>query len=137
MTSRKSHAWRVVAGLSFVSSVIYGATICTLGLFLTPIIHAFDSTSVQASRAATSFILAMTLVTPALGWLIERVGARSVMTIGAIITAAGYVLAARSETIDLYIVAMALAGAGVGASTYVPSTFVISSWIEEKRGLAM
>lgn len=137
MTHSNTRGWQATAGLAVVSALILGLTLCTMGMFLGPVMSAFDSTNAKVSQATTCFLLAMTLATPLLGLLINRIGARSVMTAGAVMVAAGYWMAAGSDTADDFIVAMAIAGAGVGASTYVPSTIVIASWVEEKRGLAM
>lgn len=137
MTDSDNRGWQATAGVAVVSALILGTTLCTMGMFLAPVMEAFDSSNAKASQATTAFLLAMTLTTPLLGMLIDRIGARIVMTGGAILVSIGYWMAAGSDSADAFIAAMAVAGAGVGSSTYVPSTIVIASWIEHRRGLAM
>lgn len=137
MTVSDTRGWQVTIGLAVASALLLGMTLCTMGLFLEPVMAAFASSNAKISQATTAFLLAMTLTTPILGVLIERIGARIVMTTGAAAVCVGYWLAARSDSANAFITGMAVAGAGVGASTYVPSTIVIASWIEHRRGLAM
>jgi len=132
-----AQAWTVVVSLAVVSAVSWGTTLCTMGMFLSPVRETFGASNAEVARSSTFFILAMTLITPGLGWIIHRTGVRPVTIAGILATAVGYAWASMSPSIDTFVGAFVLAGAGVGASTYVPSTLVISSWIEEKRGLAM
>jgi len=135
--SAESRGWLIVAGLSTVSGVILGTTMCGIGIFLIPVAKAFGCTYGQASRAATAFLVAMTVTMPIVGWLLDRLQERIVMMAGVAVTVLGYYFAAESSTIQSFTMALALSGAGVAASTYVSGTIVISRWIDKHRGLAM
>ncbi|MCO5397335.1 MFS transporter [Ralstonia sp. 21MJYT02-11] len=102
-----------------------------------PITQAFQCSNEQAARVATVFLITMTLAMPAAGWLLDRIAPCPVMTAGAVLTVIGYFVAARSLDIDVFTVAMGIAGIGVGASTYVPAITLASHWIAPHRqGLA-
>jgi MFS family permease len=126
----------MVWGLSVISGVIFGTTICALGIFIVPVMQTFECTSEQAARAATFFILAMFVAAPGVGWLLDRVSARAVIIPGILVMAGGYLGAAASRNIHGFTVAMAVGGAGVGACTYVPASVVIANWFDQKRGRA-
>ncbi|MCM2318999.1 MAG: MFS transporter [Pseudomonas sp.] len=129
--------WLLVAGLAVVLCVIFGTTISALGLFTLPITADLHCSHEQAARFATAFMLSMTLSMPLAGWLLDRLAPRPVMTAGSVLTALGYLLAAGSPDIDRLTLALALAGIGVGASTYVPAMTLASRWMAPARqGLA-
>lgn len=129
--------WLLVAGLAVVLCVIFGTTISALGLFTLPITADLQCSHEQAARMATAFMLSMTLSMPLAGWLLDRLAPRPVMTAGSVLAALGYLLAAGSPDIDRLTLALALAGIGVGASTYVPAMTLASRWMAPARqGLA-
>ena len=71
-------AWTIVVGLAAACSVILGTTLCSLGVLLLPVIEGLGGTTAQASRAATFFVVAMTVAMPVAGWLLDRMAARGV-----------------------------------------------------------
>jgi predicted MFS family arabinose efflux permease len=129
--------WVLVLGLALVLCLLFGTTLNALSLFTLPITKDLYCTSEQAARLATAFIFCMTLAMPLAGWLLDRIAPRPVMATGAALAALGYLLAALSPNIHWLSLALALAGAGVGASTYVPAIALASRWIApERQGLA-
>ena len=129
--------WIMVLGLAVVLCVIFGTTISALGLFTLPISAELQCSHEQAARLATAFMLSMTLAMPLAGCLLDRLAPRPVMTAGSVLTALGYLLAAGSPDIDRLTLALALAGIGVGAATYVPAMTLASHWMApSRRGLA-
>ena len=114
-----------------------GTTIGSLGIFVEPIRQDFGWAGEQFGRALAAFVLAMAAILPAAGLLTDRIGARVVMACGAVLVATSYVLVSRSQTLTALVAGFAAAGAGLGASTYLPCTVVISEWISERRGLAL
>ncbi|WP_152228073.1 MFS transporter [Pseudomonas sp. SCB32] len=130
-------AWRVVLGLTLVLCVGFGTTLNSLGVFMLPISATFGCSNAQAGFLATAFIFSMTLATPVVGWLLDRIAPRAVMVSGAALTALANLLGAHSADIGQLTLAMALSGAGIGASTYVPAIILASRWITPRRqGLA-
>ena len=124
MSGAPPRGWGVVAGLSAALCVLFGVTMNSFGVLLLPIGESFGSTSEEASRGVMAFVLAMNLAMPAAGWLLDRVPPRAVMLVGAALTALGCGLAAQSPSLGALVVALALAGVGIGASTYVPAVVV-------------
>jgi predicted MFS family arabinose efflux permease len=129
--------WGIVIGLAVVLCISFGTTLNVLSIFTPPIQQALHCSNEEAARVATVFLLTMTLAMPAAGWLLDRMAPRPVMTGGAVLTALGYLAAAQSADITQLTAALGVAGAGVGASTYVPAITLASRWIAPGRqGLA-
>lgn len=114
-----------------------GTTIGSLGAFVEPIRQDFGWTGEQMGSALTAFVLAMAAILPMAGLLVDRIGARVVMTCGTVLIATSYGLASRSQTLTALVAGFAATGAGLGAATYVPCTVVISEWVPDRRGLAL
>lgn len=131
------HGWAIVLGLAVVLCISFGTTLNSISVFTLPITSAFQCSNEQASRVATAFMFTMTLAMPLAGWLLDRISPRPVMTVGALITALGYLLASRSADIDQLTLAIAVSGIGVGTSTYVPAITIATRWIAfDRQGLA-
>ncbi len=91
----------------------------------------------QAGGAASAFLLAMSIANLPVGWAIDRTGARPVLSVGIILTAGGCFAAAAAQERAGLTAAMAVIGAGVGASTIVPGIAIITRLHESRRGLAL
>ncbi len=132
-----ARGWWIVAGLSLWSAVAMGTTIGSLGVFVEPMRQEFGWSGEQIARALTAFVLAMSLVMPIVGLAIDRLGARIVMACGVVLISVSYLLAGRSQSLWMLVGSFAAAGAGLGASTYLPCTVVASEWFLDRRGLAV
>ena len=137
MTREGRHGWLIVAGLATVCFVVCGTTLSTISIFIDPLTTEFALTAQQASSVATTFILGLQLAGVLVGWSLNRLGARSVMSIAAILAAAGYVWAGASTSLTGLMLAFGLSGIGVGASTLMPSMVVVANWIIAKRAIAI
>ena len=126
-------AWRVVIGMAVTVCILFGTTISAFGVFTPHITTTFQSSNEQTANIATAFIFSMTLAMPLAGWLLDRVGPRLVMTLGTLLMGSGYLFASVSQDINSLILALALSGLGVGASTYIPATALVMRWVELKR----
>lgn len=136
-SSHTRQAWILVVGLGVVMAISFGISFNAFSIFTLPIVDAFGASLEQAARIATVFMITMTLTMPAAGWLLDHAPPRPVMTLGAVVTALAYVLAAHSDSLTLFTAAIGLAGVGVGASTYVPAFTLVTRWMSPRRqGLA-
>lgn len=127
----------MVAVVGLVWFMVMGTVFASLGLFVLPVSKTFHGTVKDVGFAASAFVLAMTILEPILGGLVDRFGAHRVMAVGVVFVAASCLVAASSSSIVGFSWAMAFAGAGTGAATYLPGTVVITSWFEDRRGAAM
>lgn len=136
--NRERRAWIIVAGLSVVALVTLGASMPTIGMFLDPLSAEFEWTGAQTSRIATAFMMSFQVTAPLVGWLLERFRVKAVMAAGVVLVGLGYVAASMATDLLQLTVAMAIAGFGVAASTYIPSSVLVARWIRpERRALAI
>lgn len=87
--------------------------------------------------AFTFYTIVYGLTSPVAGRMIEKYGAKTIITTGAILTAVGLVLLSFiNSMIDLYIGYM-LVGIGTTCTGPVCSSFVVSQWFQLRRGTAI
>jgi len=132
-------AWRIVLGSALgvgvsCSSVVF----LSFGVFLKPLVAEFGWDRAQVSMAMTFATLITAAATPALGGLVDRFGPRRVLfpSIFAYALLLACLGAVGGELWHFYLLFGAIALAGVGSSS-VTYTRVITSWFDERRGLAL
>src|SRR5215472_6672786 len=92
MTQRDRQGWLIIASVVLVNFIVMGPSIGTIGIFFTPLIKEFGWSRQQVSWMATAFLLAMGVVHPAVGWLLDQVPARIPMSVGAVLARVSYLI---------------------------------------------
>jgi len=133
------HGWWVVLVAGIGLSLSYGPIIVTtFGVFLKPLSQEFGWSRAEVSLAFSLSILAMTGVGPLMGRVVDRLGARGVIVLSALIFGLGvisfdFLSASLWHFYAIYLVT-GVAGSG---TTPVPYSQVIARWFDKKRGLAL
>ena len=111
------YGWRIVIATSCNLFVCSG-----IGFFTFPVFLKFIEADLQVGRDSLSYAgalaaLAAGFATPAIGYALDRYGARAVMIPGAVLLSASYLLLSRSDSI-LHLYALFLTiGIGMAATT--------------------
>jgi MFS family permease len=128
----------------WVLVALFGTLFCTLGsvvntipIFITPLMKHYGWTHTQASAVPMAYSLTMGLGAPLVGWALDRIEARVVMTVGALVLASGLFLAGAANSFPPIFIAHLLIGAGGAASTIVPGSLVAANWFGDRRGFAI
>jgi MFS family permease len=129
--------WVVLACLTANSFVVGGLCAVAIGLLISPLMSEFGWPNGRTSGIATAFNLTSYLAAPVVGIALDKLGARSVMSFGALATAAGFLLVSRCHSWHTMLGAFVLAGIGFCATFYVPSAVVVANWMGSRRSLAM
>lgn len=79
----------------------------------------------------------MALLSPMQGWLLQRLGPRTVIQSGLVILAIGFVLLSRFETQAGFYTAFLVMALGVGMSGFLSLTSTIVNWFERRRSSAL
>src|ERR1700681_1870785 len=105
-------------------------------LFTEPLTRALGATLPQVQIAFSLLIVVQTFLSPPQGWLVERFGPRLLLSAGAILTGASWVLAAAASSLPaLYATYGILGGIGTGI-IYIGVVGHMVRWFPDKRGLA-
>jgi MFS family permease len=136
MSKQDERGWVVVGALFATLFLIWGP-INAGGVFFIPVTSHFRWSRGFFSLLVGMAPLAAGLSSPAVGWLMDRIGARQMMIAGASTVALGYMALSRANSAAEFLVVFVLLGVGVTASTIIPSALVITNWFQENRGLAL
>lgn len=136
-SGRFYYGWYILA-VSFLMLFIGMTVRQSFGLFFKPILEEF-----QMSRAALSLPISLSLILygasqPIGGLLIRHYGARSVIVAGTVLTAfATLGMAQINSYWGIYFFYGFLLGAGGIGNSFTAVTPLLSSWFQERRGLAL
>jgi MFS family permease len=109
------------------------------GVFLKPITAELGVGRAMFSSALTMHAALAALSCPAIGWLVDRWGARRIMIPGLLIYAlatASYALIQASPFAITFLI-FAVTGIVGGVGTPIPYATVITQWFDRQRGLAL
>jgi MFS family permease len=127
----------IIAACFFVLFICWGMVLNTFPIFLKPI--AEDMNWGRGALALSLLVGAIgtAVSAPIVGLLVDRIGARSVMAVGALIIGLGVMAASRVALLWQLYAAFAVMGVGLMGSTVIPCSLVISNWFVSRRGTAM
>jgi OFA family oxalate/formate antiporter-like MFS transporter len=119
-----------LVGMMAIANLQYAWTLFTL-----PLTHGLGATLAAVQVAFTLFVLAETWLMPFEGYLVDRLGARLVVTIAAILVGTSWVSAGLTRSLPGLYVAYALGGIGAGA-VYGACIGTVLRWFPDRRGFA-
>jgi MFS family permease len=137
VTQQERQGWIIVAVLFVTLLLIFSSSFHTSGVFVTPLLKYFGWSRAKVSGLPAVLSLSAGLSAPLIGWLLDRVETRVVMTAGALVAAASFVIASRSNSYPPIFAAYLVLGVGVSAATVLPASLVIANWFGARRGVAM
>ncbi|NUA45397.1 hypothetical protein HAT93_03128 [Dickeya solani] len=109
---------RVTVCIGMTQLINWGAAFYLPGVFCAAIAADRGWSPTLAFSGATLALVVMGCLSPYAGWLLDRVGGRRVMTLGAASSAAGCLLMAASTGMADYFIAWVMLGVGMRLSLY-------------------
>lgn len=109
----------------------------TVPVFLPVLVKQFGWSRARVSMLPSVLAASAGLGYVIVGWLLDRVAARYVMVVGALIAGLALIGASRAASFTPMMVAYTLLGLGISGATLIPASFVVANWFEARRGLAM
>lgn len=137
MTKQDRTAWMLAGALFLALFFIWGVAYDCFPILLPSVLRQFHLSKEQIGNVPAAQALAALVVGPLVGWLLDRIPAQIVMSVGAVLTAIGIVMMARAGSFHGVLVGSVVTGVGLSASTILPATMVISNWFGERRGTAL
>src|SRR5262245_49305811 len=133
------YGWWIVLTAAIGLSMGYGPIVTfTFGVFFKPLSQEFGWTRAQVSLAFSLSLLFISVVSPFVGRLVDRFGARKVIVPSVLLFGLGLISFSLLSTHLWHLYAIYLALGIVGGGTApVPYSNVISHWFDKRRGLAL
>ena len=128
--------WIVIAG-----SISQGYTSGTFwqgfGAFFDPIIEQFGWSRAVTSAAVSIQRTESGMISPFVGWFIDRFGPRRVMLAGIIATGLGFIMLSRINSLWQFYLAFTVITIGLSFGTFLVITTTVANWFISKRTRAM
>jgi len=129
--------WFVVSGAFLILSMSYGTRYC-FGVFVKPMFAEYHWSFSVISMGASINLIMYSIGGILSGWLLDRMAPKWIMSVGALITAAGFVLTSFIHTpLQLYLSYGVLCGLGASGIGVVVSSSSVGKWFIKKRGIAV
>lgn len=129
--------WLVAAALFVSLFLLWGSCFNTFGVFFMPLVREFGKTHASVSLLSTIVVVLTGAMGPLAGWLLERFGAKLVMGVGATLAGVALIGIGQTHSFAHILVWYVVLGVGLGASTWVPASIVITNWFTKRPGTAL
>ena len=133
---RRSYGWAVVGVSTAVNALAWSAR-STFALFYVAMLAEIAWGRGPTALGYSLSWLAFVVWAPVAGWLSDRWGTRTVVTIGGLLLGLALALTGRVTSLAEYYVCFGLVGAAGIAGLVIPSTTIVTRWFVRSRGTAM
>ncbi len=138
-TSRIFYGWYIVAASVFSNALLTGIVFAGFGAFVIPIEQTFGWSRSTISVALAIRQVESGIVSPVVGFAVDRFGARRIIFLSALTVGLGLIalgqLTAGIVTFYVFFILIAVGTSGVSHAVTWP--FILSRWFRRKRGLAI
>lgn len=134
---RPFYGWWIVAAAIVTQSLGSALLQQSFGTYVVLLSKEFGWSRTALSGAFSLARVEDGLLGPLEGWLLDRFGPRTVMQVGFVLFALGFVLFARIETITGFYVTFLLMSVGASMAGFLAITTAIVNWFVRRRSLAM
>ncbi|HYI16706.1 MAG TPA: MFS transporter [Thermomicrobiales bacterium] len=129
--------WVVVIAVMLTLAIASGGRFL-FGVVLIPVTKEFGWSRAELALAVTISVIALSILQPLVGLLVDRFGSRRILIAGVITTATAMIPMTFATSLwQIYIFYGLLAAFGFAATSPVNTTALVNGWFEKKRGLAL
>ncbi|MFC0205910.1 MFS transporter [Novosphingobium soli] len=126
----------VIAGVSH--NVVIGTVMGSFGLMLASVEQRLGVSAEQAAAGIPLVLVGSSVLAPFVGVLIAKVSLRLLLLIGALLTVAGYLTLAWTQSYALYLLAYGLFfGPAMSLAGSIGPATLVTRWFHRNRGLAL
>jgi sugar phosphate permease len=122
----------MIIQLWFALAWFYG-----MQIFFTPIVQTFGWSRVLVSGAFSLQRLEGSVISPIMGFLVDRIGPRRLMFPGIIIAGLGMIAMSYLQAVWMFYALVLLISVGFGTAMGIPRTWTVVQWFRRKRGRAL
>lgn len=131
------YGWRIVAAAAALQCLQAGLLHSAFGAYVAVLVDERGWSKTALSGAAAMQSLEAAVLGPLLGWLIDRFGARRMITTGLVVFALGFLLLSRIDSIEGFYGAVIVIALGASFSGYFPLSVAVVQWFQRQRARAL
>lgn len=127
-----------ILAIAFIYLVIFsGCGVGAFSFFVRPLQEEFGWGRGEIMVAFTIYFLLSGFSSPVVGSIIDRYGVKGVVSLGAVVAAAGFISLTQLQGIWHFYLAYTFIGIGLAAFGPIPASALISNWFKKRRGLVI
>jgi OFA family oxalate/formate antiporter-like MFS transporter len=131
------YGWWILLACFIISIVTGAVTFFGFTAFFDPLVKEFGWSYTQISFALSLRGIEMSLLSPVVGFLVDRLGSRRIALWGVITVGIGFIMLSFTQELWMFYASIILIAFGGGGCTGVVMMHVITSWFQSKVGLAL
>lgn len=131
------YGWWVLAGSVVAMALASGVSFWSFGLYIEPLESEFGWSRAEVSLGFSISLLISGLSGPLIGRWIDARGPRSAIVVGAILTAATYLLLATTTELWQWYAYNSINAVFRQFMFFIPFQVLVSRWFERRRGLSL
>jgi len=134
---RVFYGWWIVATVSVMSLYVSATTHYSFTAFFDPLVKEFGWSYTQISFAMSLRGMEMSILSPIVGFLVDRYGPRRLSFWGVFTIGVGFLMLSLTQTLWMFYASIVLIAFGGGGCTGVVMNNVVSNWFQRRIGLAL
>ncbi len=134
---RAYYGWWLLAGSVIAVALVAGTSFWSIGLYVDPLEQEFGWSRWQVSGGFSIAQLMSALAAPLIGYGVDRYGPRRLIVVGAVLTAASYLLMATITDLWQWYAYQSVNAVFRQMMFFIPFQTLISRWFDRRRGLAV
>jgi MFS family permease len=136
-SSPRFHGWRIVLALAVTETVSFGILHYAFTVFVTPMRETLAWSTALVTGAFSLSLVVSGLSAPLVGRIVDRHGARWLMTAGSLLAALALLAWSLVTTPLGFYLVFVLLGFAAAAVLYEPAFAVLAVWFERRRSAAL
>jgi len=136
MNDRVFYGWWIVISGCIISLMVRGTIVSGFTAFFDPIAKEFGWSSTQVSTAVSIRGIVLGLLSPVVGFLVGRFGARFMILTGILIIGGGFVYLSGTQSLGMFYGGFAMLAIGMNCCTAIVLLALMASWFRRKISTA-
>ena len=129
--------WPTLATSFVILTVAFSFGLFSLPVFYPVLTKKFGWSHAEAAAGGSIVLLLIGVLSPSIGWLVDKLTPKLVLMAGMLIVALSLSLLSLTQSLTGYYAFCALLGLGGAAVSLVPNSILIAPWFSKQRGLAL
>lgn len=134
---RVYYGWVMVGGLGLTELISWGVLVYAFGVLLVPMHDELGASLAELNAAYALGIVVSGVVAIPVGKWLQANGARSLMTVGSVLTALVLLGWSQVDSVGVFFGLFVLAGLAMAATLYEPAMAVTATWFDAHRARAV
>ena len=131
------YGWWIVFACFLIAFYVAGIIFYGFTAFVEPLVAEFGWSYAQISFAASLRGLEMGILSPLVGFLVDRFGSRRLLLVGVIFVGCGMMLLGFTHSLAMFYASFLLIAFGAGGCTSVVTMTAVANWFDKNVGKAM